>query len=174
MVKHAFHGLINPAVPVDLETIVLKAISKAPQDRYSSAQALADDLQRFLEDKPILARRPTLLERMREKSLDASPASWPPDLQCCASFRWVCSCITGLYRTGANAYRQALTRERIRATESAQRFEQARKAIDTLIRVSDVELADHPMLNSTRQRILLTAVGLLPGFYRARTRNTVK
>src|SRR5262249_511708 len=41
----------------------LKAMAKNPAERYASAQELADDLKRFLEDKPIRARRPTLLER---------------------------------------------------------------------------------------------------------------
>jgi WD40 repeat protein/serine/threonine protein kinase len=54
---------LNRAVPVDLETIVLKALSKAADERYASAQELADDLQRYLEDRPIHARRPTLRQR---------------------------------------------------------------------------------------------------------------
>src|SRR5262249_22682886 len=54
---------INPAIPVDLETIVLKAIAKNPADRYLSAQDLADDLQRFLDEKPIQARRPSFVEK---------------------------------------------------------------------------------------------------------------
>jgi serine/threonine protein kinase/Flp pilus assembly protein TadD len=54
---------LNRAIPVELETIVLKAMAKDPAERYASAQELADDLKRFLEDKPIRARRPTLLER---------------------------------------------------------------------------------------------------------------
>ncbi|MES1213192.1 MAG: hypothetical protein ABUL64_01265, partial [Singulisphaera sp.] len=58
----------------------------------------------------------------------------------------------------------ALARERVQTAEAAQRFEQARKAVDTLIRVSDVELPDHPMLNATRQRILLTAVAYYRDF----------
>ena len=50
---------IDPSLPRDLETIVLKAMAKEPADRYATAQELADDLRRFLEDKPIRARRPT-------------------------------------------------------------------------------------------------------------------
>ena len=54
---------LNAAIPRDLETIVLKAMSKAAEDRYSAAQQLADDLRRFLDGKPTLARRPTIAER---------------------------------------------------------------------------------------------------------------
>jgi tetratricopeptide (TPR) repeat protein/tRNA A-37 threonylcarbamoyl transferase component Bud32 len=53
-------------VPAELETIVQKAIAKHPDERYSSAQELASDLRRFLEDKPILARRPTIVQRLRK------------------------------------------------------------------------------------------------------------
>jgi tetratricopeptide (TPR) repeat protein len=54
---------INPAIPLDLETIVLKAMDKEPDCRYAAAQALALDLRRFLDDKPIRARRRTPAER---------------------------------------------------------------------------------------------------------------
>jgi tetratricopeptide (TPR) repeat protein len=46
-------------VPAELETIVLKALEKNPADRYATAGELADDLRRFLEDRPIRARRPS-------------------------------------------------------------------------------------------------------------------
>ncbi|HEV2947653.1 MAG TPA: serine/threonine-protein kinase, partial [Gemmataceae bacterium] len=42
---------LDPAIPRDLETIVLKAIAKGPTDRYSTARELAEDLQHFLDDK---------------------------------------------------------------------------------------------------------------------------
>ena len=54
---------LNDAIPADLQTIVLKATEKNPGQRYETAQELADDLQRFLESKPILAKPPTLLDR---------------------------------------------------------------------------------------------------------------
>jgi serine/threonine protein kinase/Tfp pilus assembly protein PilF len=57
---------VNRAVPAELETIVLKALEKNPADRYVSAQELADDLRRFLEDRPIRARRPTWLQKARK------------------------------------------------------------------------------------------------------------
>src|SRR5207249_1428964 len=55
---------IDPEVPRDLETIVLKAISKEPAHRYGAAGELAADLQRYLEDKPIQARRVSPRERL--------------------------------------------------------------------------------------------------------------
>jgi serine/threonine protein kinase/Flp pilus assembly protein TadD len=55
---------IHKAIPAELETIVLKAMGKTPEERYGTAQELADDLRRFLEDKPIRARRPGLARRL--------------------------------------------------------------------------------------------------------------
>jgi serine/threonine-protein kinase len=49
---------LNEGIPAELETIVLKAMQKVPADRYATAQELADDLRRFLNDEPIRARRP--------------------------------------------------------------------------------------------------------------------
>jgi tetratricopeptide (TPR) repeat protein len=54
---------LNRAIPPDLETIVLTAMAKAREERYPSAAALAEDLERFLDDKPTLARRPTVADR---------------------------------------------------------------------------------------------------------------
>jgi serine/threonine-protein kinase len=50
----------------ELDWVVMKALEKDPQERYATAQELADDLERFLEDQPIRARRPTLLQRARK------------------------------------------------------------------------------------------------------------
>ena len=53
---------INPTVPRDLETILLKAMAKEPTRRYASAAEMARDLDRFLQHRPIGARRPTPAE----------------------------------------------------------------------------------------------------------------
>ncbi len=53
-----------PAVPAELEAIVMKCLEKDPQRRYPSARAVAEDLQRFLDGVPVQARTATLTYRL--------------------------------------------------------------------------------------------------------------
>lgn len=68
---------LAPAVPRDLETIVHKAVARDPAQRYATAGALGEDLRRFLEDRPIRARRVSMTEHLarwarRNKGLAAA------------------------------------------------------------------------------------------------------
>ena len=68
------HALVNPSplaiskirsdVPLDLETIVLKAMASDPKQRYQTAGELRDDLRRFIANEPIVARKTTSLQRL--------------------------------------------------------------------------------------------------------------
>ena len=59
---------LNPAVPRELETILLKSMNKEPESRYTTAQELAEDLKRFLDHKTIKAKRPSLGDRIAKWS----------------------------------------------------------------------------------------------------------
>jgi serine/threonine-protein kinase len=65
---------INPRVPVDIETIVMKCLEKDPGRRYSSAKELADDIRRYLDGDPIMARPATLTYRLKRK---LTKHKWP-------------------------------------------------------------------------------------------------
>lgn len=58
--------LVNSAIPADLEAIILKAIHPDPEKRYSGADALASDLQRFRSHLPVEARPLTLRYQLRK------------------------------------------------------------------------------------------------------------
>ncbi len=55
---------VDPRIPRDLETVVLKCLAKDPRERYATADALAEDLGRFLADRPIRARRISTTEQV--------------------------------------------------------------------------------------------------------------
>jgi len=59
-------GTAFPTVKGDLETVILHALEKDPERRYQSANALAADLKRYLNDEPISARPPSTLYAMRK------------------------------------------------------------------------------------------------------------
>jgi serine/threonine protein kinase/Tfp pilus assembly protein PilF len=67
-VSPAWH---RPGVPRDLETICLKCLAKEPGERYASAAAVADDLQRFIDERPILTRRVSRVFRRGRRRLGA-------------------------------------------------------------------------------------------------------
>lgn len=56
----------NHSIPADFEVIVLKAMAEDRDDRYATARELAEDLRRFLEGEPILARPPSLATRVEK------------------------------------------------------------------------------------------------------------
>src|SRR5205807_8087522 len=55
---------LNPGVPRDLETVVLKAIARDPAHRYQTPAEMAEDLKRFVEDRPVRARRISNAEKL--------------------------------------------------------------------------------------------------------------
>ncbi len=66
--------LLNPKIDRDLSTICLKCLEKDPKHRYSSALALAEDLERWLKHEPILARHTGIIGRSR-KWVQRNPTS---------------------------------------------------------------------------------------------------
>jgi hypothetical protein len=148
---------IDPSIPLDLETILLKAMAKAPGDRYATAQAMADDLQRFLEHQPIQARRPSALDRLvkwarRHKPLVAAGIL----LLVITSVGFLASTIL-IAREHAKtkiAY-QRVVEERAAAERS---FLQARQAVDTFTQLGEEELVSKPSMYQLRRKFLETAL----------------
>jgi len=92
---------LNPKVPADLATICLKCLQKEPEARYSTARELADDLQRYVEGRPVAARPLGWLRRVARWSR-RNPAL-------AASFGSIGLLLAVLLAMGAANYRQMAT-----------------------------------------------------------------
>ena len=144
---------IDSNIPPELETIVQKAIAKIPTDRYATAGKMADDLQRWIDDKPILAHPPSLLKRF---------AKWRRRHSSLVSLAIVFAMLggIGLLITMIAVVREqrktaaALAQERVHRTAAEVSFQQAKRAVDTFSEVSETEFANRPDLKSLRREFL--------------------
>ena len=114
---------IDPSIPRDLETIILKATARDPSHRYATAGALADDLRLFLEDRPIRAQRATFVNRLyrwsrRNRALAALAATAAGSLFLAAIIGWVSYAITMKALQGESNRRHEAEQERQRANEN--------------------------------------------------------
>src|SRR5579884_45930 len=133
------------SIPVELETIILKAMAKSPGERYATAREFADDLSRFLQDKPIQARRATPVQRLRKWARRHPSIVWAAVVLCLLT-------VAGSLVSAA-MIQQAYKREKTRAEEAEKEFQLARDAIDGMFKLCEEELAGKPFLDGLRRRL---------------------
>lgn len=148
---------LTPQMPRDLETITLKCLQKDPARRYTSATELADDLRRFLNGEPILARPVSSLERAW-KWCKRRPAA---AALIAVSMLSVLSLAFGGLAYARSEQRRANEAERLLAIVNQEReraeehFKQARQAVDQmLLRVGQERLAYEPRMEQVRRDLL--------------------
>ncbi len=158
---------LQPMVPRDLETITLKCLAKEPERRYASAAALAEDLRRFVNHQPILARPASTWERL---------AKWTrrrPAVAALLSLLMVVilgalSSLTGLWRV-AEGHRLAAELQRDEALRQQrradQRLEQAFQAVERYLTqvAGNLRLRQSNFL-TLRRDLLLSAVPFYESF----------
>ncbi|MBI4600887.1 MAG: tetratricopeptide repeat protein [Planctomycetes bacterium] len=143
---------LNRWIPVELETVVLKAMAKSPEARYAAARELADDLTRFLEGKPVQARRPGPIELAarwagRHRTLVVAACAIAVIL------------ISGLLAGTLLIWKEQ--RQTGRQREKAERnFGLAREVVEEMLtRVADERLLDVPLMEDVRRDLLEEALG---------------
>ncbi|REK15730.1 MAG: serine/threonine protein kinase [Planctomycetota bacterium] len=137
---------LQPQLPADLETVVLKAMAYERDERYLTAQLLADDLQRVLEGQPTVARPPTLVDRLskyarRHRRVVAAAAA---------------ACLAAIIALSAGIL--LVNRERTKAEQSFARaedyFKQAQGTVDKFGSQFAGRLAEVPGAESVRRELL--------------------
>ncbi|MBI3407627.1 MAG: serine/threonine protein kinase [Planctomycetes bacterium] len=144
---------LQPGLPRALETICLKCLEKQPAKRYASALALAEDLERYLANKPIQARRAGAAERVG-KWVQRHPAS-------AALFAVVVLGVMSV--TALTLWSNARLREAAERAEARSRL--ARAVVDDMYtRVAEELLADEPFQDPLRREFLQKASELYREF----------
>ena len=147
---------IEPRIPVDLETVILKAMSKARDERYATAGEFAQDLQRFLDGKPTAAQRATIVDRLtkwsrRHRRFVVGSAA---------------ACLVAM--TGLAISTMLIAQAKLAAdknyTQSQHNYRQARDAVDKLGARLAQKLADIPGAEHLRSKLLDQTLDYYRGF----------
>ncbi len=145
---------LRPRLPRDLETICLKCLKKNPQARYPSAQALADDLHRFLAALPIRAR-PTPARERAIKWLRRHPVQ-AVAVAAVASTAIVVAATIAMANVRLERERD---RAELRRREAVANLRKARDAVDRMLtRVSEKRLRDIPQVEPVQRALLEDAL----------------
>jgi serine/threonine protein kinase len=158
---------LNPEIPRDLETIVQKAIEQDPARRYQDAEDLAEDLRRFLGDRPIKARAVGVLERawkwaLRKPAIAALLAAL------------VVALVTGFAGITWQWREAVAARDDAKASEKKSRinFAHALETVNTFCtQVSEEQLLDQPGMQPLRRRLLELARQYYQEFQREQGEN---
>lgn len=141
---------INRAIPEEIETITLKALRHSPSDRYQTAQEFADDLHRYLNEMPIAARNPTLIEKTR-KWMRRHPTTVLSML-----FAMCFAMILFAIATAVVTRQKSLTQQSLQQAE--RRLATAQAAADEMISLAENEFSMTPMEETLRLRLLSSAL----------------
>jgi len=137
---------LNPALAKPLEACCLKAMKKHPQERYPSARALAEDLERWLADEPVTVYRETLRERSWR---------WLRKHRSWAMSGAAMLVIVAIVMTIATIrITRAEKQTEVHRGEAVRRLGQARDAVDTWLTGASDVLESFPDTQLVRQRLL--------------------
>jgi serine/threonine protein kinase len=160
---------LQPGLDRDVCVICLKCLAKDPSKRYDSAKALAQDLRRYLDGRPITAR-PTPLWERNWKWLKRRPVAAAASFLAVAALVallgvWVSFTVRlGEQRNQALANAAEADRQRQRAEANQER---TLEAVDRfLTRVGDKKLAPVPAMEEVRRDLLADALQFFQGFLR--------
>jgi tetratricopeptide (TPR) repeat protein/tRNA A-37 threonylcarbamoyl transferase component Bud32 len=172
---------IQPKLPRDLETICLKCLQKEPAQRYGTALELSEDLESFLNDRPIKARKVSAAERAWK---------WAKRRPAAASL--IVVCVFALLALGVGGWVFA-QREADRATVAENLKKEADQARDASIqeqkraetnlyrafdsgdqlflRISQEALLNQPAMEKVRRDLLLRSLAFYQGFLKEDPKN---
>ena len=154
---------LRKSIPIELETIVLKALAKTPSERYATARELADDLGRFLHDQPIQARRPSVVERATKwaRRHRGVFTSFVAALLLTVAGLGIATLLTVRAYDRERAKAQEADEQRARAEEN---FRRALQAVNQLVQIGEDQLADRPDLDGLRWQLLETTLTYFQDF----------
>jgi tetratricopeptide (TPR) repeat protein len=144
---------LNETVSKDLQAICLKCLEKNPSQRYSSAAALADDLDRFVEGVPVRARSPNFLERTFRWVNRNRLVSFAFALAILSLTVGLIVAATQVVRANAN-----LAESQIQFQRAERHRDRGKRVVDKLLNEFSEALEPIPQMQNVRRKLLQVAL----------------